>query len=184
MAVEDGAGTRWGEGDLGPERLGVGRCRTGEVVGGRPEASDTVAEDVDGRAGDDQAVRRTPDEGEAPEVVHQGCDPSEFGAVEQASQCLGRDGLGADRSGFESLEVGGVEPVDRADGAGAGGAAGGESREVAGRRTGQIGPGREQGGELLVGSSPDVIGKGTDRRRGRGQHCPTVRPERPTSGSA
>ena len=59
---------------------------------------------------------------------------------------------------------------------GAGGAAGGQGREVARGGPREVGSGGQQRGQLLVRPAPDVVGEGAGGGGRRGRHLTTVVP--------
>ena len=178
-AVEDRAGAGRGVGHRRADGGLVEGVAPGEVVPARSETGDAVAENVLGGARHDRALGSPPHEGEAPEVVEQVCGVRRVDATQQTGELGAGEGVADDRRGLERLQVRRVEAVDGTQRAGARRAAGRERREVARRRSGEVGSGREQGGELLVGAAPDVVGQRAARGGGSMRHCTTVVPLRP-----
>ncbi len=163
-------------------RLGEGRAEAGAagVGGGRRER-------LAGRDDQAQAVVRAPEQGPVAQrgqgAGQRGGDGGPVGGAQRGGLGVrlhldrpgqqGADGgrrgaVGERGEGLGDLEGEPVQPLQRAQGGGAGGQPGGELGEVAGHGVEQVGAGPEQGGEVVVGTGAQFLGEGAGAGDGLG----------------
>ena len=156
--VRDGSGTFREVGDCrsqGGRWLGVET----ELGAGRPQPCDVGPEHLGDATGDTQCSGGAPEQGRRPEPIQCRGDRRWRCAGEQLIEGGRVDPVRDDGCRLEHLQGGQVEPVDGTGGARAGGAAGRQGGQVAGRRSRQVRAGDEEGGEVVVGAGPQVVGE-------------------------
>ncbi len=169
--VQHAAGRLGRLGDQGPDL--ARRQRLGpELERRRAESRRVGAEDLGGSAHRIQRLGGAPRQGEVPEPLELGPDVQP--AHQVVHRARARTVPGHDDR-LEDLEMPEVQALDRPLNAGAGAGAGGQRGEVGGRGAGEVGPRQDEGGELLVGPTADVVGQAA-RAGGRRGGRPHSRP--------